>query len=98
MGRGKRHWTGAWWSWIYFANILKTGGKKGGPNRKKSAWVVHEPQILPLTHTQTPPSHLQLGRVLGTCPVLTAPSHSQKTGKVAPHPPHLEVIPDPGTL
>jgi hypothetical protein len=31
-----------------FPHIWKCGGKRGGPNRRKAAWGVHEPQILEL--------------------------------------------------
>jgi hypothetical protein len=37
----------------------KLGGKRGGPNKRKAAWDVHEPQILSFPHAGSPPRHLQ---------------------------------------
>jgi hypothetical protein len=63
--------------------IWRAGGETSGPKRRKAAWAVHEPQIPSSSHTRTSPLHLQLGTAVGMDPVLTAPSHSHKTVKVA---------------
>jgi hypothetical protein len=76
------------------SHIWKFGGKTGGPHSRKSAWSVHEPQILPSAHARSPPCHLQVGRELGRRPVLTAASHSQKVLKVAT--PTAKARGDPG--
>jgi hypothetical protein len=58
-------------------------GERVGPKRRKAVWGVHEPQIMPSSHTGTSPLHLQLGRAVDMDPVLTPPSHSHKAVKVA---------------
>jgi hypothetical protein len=49
----------------------------------RNSWAKEEEGSLPSSHTLISPLHLQLGRVVGMDPVLTAPSHSHKTVKVA---------------
>jgi hypothetical protein len=55
-------------------------------------------QILPSPHACSPPGHLQEGSALGTCPVLTAPSHSQKALKVTTPTAKARGDPGPATL
>jgi hypothetical protein len=63
--------------------IWRSGGESVGPKRRKAAWGVHEPQILPRSHNRTSPLHLQLGRAVSMDPVLTVPSLTHKAVKVA---------------
>jgi hypothetical protein len=76
-----------------FYIVWKVRGETGGPQRRKSAWVVHEAQILPSPCPLTSTSSITRESVRhAPCP--DSPSHRQKALKVIlSTTPKLEVIP-----
>jgi hypothetical protein len=66
--------------------------KQLGPTEGGSlgwAWT----QILPSPHARSPPRRLQVGRALGTRPVLTAPPTARRRQRSRPQPPKSEATP-----